>query len=165
MLRGLRPMQVGQNNKDYDNDRDSYFARTVKDYFYDNLGTLEVDDQVEKHTKIFTGLSLYKEVKKKLLGKLPEREKIRKFEQFLSNTFFDSNTVSLVPNIDEDCLYITIGVEDRPIYDLGDGIQNIIILLYQVFVNADEHALIFIEEPEISLHPGMQRLFIDTIMD
>jgi predicted ATP-dependent endonuclease of OLD family len=47
---------------------------------------------------------------------------------------------------------------------LGDGVQNLIILLYPIFFHADKSLLCFIEEPEISLHPGMQRLFIDTIM-
>lgn len=165
MLRGLRPIQVAPNSSGFDNERDSYRARTVKDYFYESIGSLEEDRNLDQHTRIFTGLSLYNEVKRQLLGKLPEREKIRKFEEFLSNTFFESKAVSLVPNIDEDCLNITIGAEDRSIYDLGDGIQNIVILLYQAFVHVDKQALIFIEEPETSLHPGMQRLFIDTIMD
>jgi predicted ATP-dependent endonuclease of OLD family len=59
---------------------------------------------------------------------------------------------------------VTINKIDRPIYDLGDGVQNLIILLYPIFFHANQSLLCFIEEPEISLHPGMQRLFIDTIM-
>src|SRR5580658_6174495 len=43
MLRGLRPIQVAPNSTGFDNERDSYRARTVKDYFYESIGTLEED--------------------------------------------------------------------------------------------------------------------------
>jgi predicted ATP-dependent endonuclease of OLD family len=48
------------------------------------------------------------------------------------------------------------------LHELGDGIQAIIILMYQIFM-AEENSVIFIDEPELNLHPGMQRLFFEQI--
>jgi len=53
--------------------------------------------------------------------------------------------------------------EDRAIYDLGDGIANIIILTFLLFKYADTNTVFFIEEPESSLHPGMERIFLEMI--
>jgi predicted ATP-dependent endonuclease of OLD family len=99
-----------------------------------------------------------------LLGKQEEREKVRQFEDFLSLTFFNSQNVSLTPNIEDDSIHVSIGNEEWPIYKIGDGIQSLIILLYPLFFNQGKKLLIFIEEPENSLHPGLQRLFIETLM-
>ena len=62
-------------------------------------------------------------------------------------------------------LYVGIGGgEEYPIYELGDGIQSIIILTYPLFFHQGEDLLFFIEEPEHGLHPGMQRVFMETLM-
>ncbi len=62
------------------------------------------------------------------------------------------------------CMFQLI-MKKRPIYELGDGIQSIIILLYPLFFNRKKNSLVFIEEPENSMHPGFQRLFIETLMN
>lgn len=53
--------------------------------------------------------------------------------------------------------------ETRMLHELGDGIQAIIILMYQIFM-AEENSVIFIDEPELNLHPGMQRLFLNKFL-
>ena len=54
------------------------------------------------------------------------------------------------------------GIE-HPVYEIGDGIQAVIILLFPIFT-ANKNDWFFIEEPEINLHPGLQRLFIETLL-
>lgn len=158
ILRGLRPLQ--SETKDsisaYDKSFDNYKLRTIHDYFPSNKS---------ENLDIFTGLSLYDETTDMLLGSSEERKKIKDFEEFLSKTFFNGQTINLIPNRKGDCLNITLGEEERPIHSLGDGIQSLIVLLYPIFFNSDKPILCFIEEPELSLHPGMQRLFIDTIIN
>jgi hypothetical protein len=144
-LRGLRPFAP---------EDDIYHFRTKKDYFLDR------DD-----LDIFTGLSLYQDLKKLLLGKLADREVVSKFQKFLGDTFFGGDEVTLIPYIDADVVFVKIGNEnEKPIYNLGDGIQSIIILTFPLFLNEKENLLVFIEEPELYLHPGLQRKLIETYM-
>ena len=147
ILRGLRPLHKSD---------DSYLERTKQDYF---------PDMNDAKDRIFTGLHLYEETKKLLLGQRSDREKVRAFENFLSETFFQGKEVNIVPRDGKDVLYIGIGGGDEyPIYDLGDGIQSIIILTNSLFFNQGQNLLFFIEEPEHGLHPGMQRVFMETLM-
>jgi predicted ATP-dependent endonuclease of OLD family len=156
ILRGLRPIQLNQSLELKDQ-LDNYKERTFRDYFQNS-------DNKQIKDNLFTGLSLYEDTKKLLLGNKNGRDRIKKFEDFLSKNFFDNAVVTLIPDINNDVLLIGIGREERPVYELGDGIQSLIILLYPLFFNQDKNLLIFIEEPETSMHPGLQRLFIETLM-
>ncbi|SDS62872.1 AAA ATPase domain-containing protein [Paenibacillaceae bacterium GAS479] len=145
-LRGLRTFS---DNKDY------YANRTVKDYF----------PGLNDNGSIFTGLEMYQMVKNLLLGDLDAREKITDFQTFLGETFFDGESVALIPSINSDVLNVKIGKEkERPIFGMGDGIQSIIVLTFPLFINRDENLLVFIEEPELYLHPGLQRKLIETFI-
>lgn len=142
-LRGLRT---------FSNDGDLYLERTKRDYFNDTKN------------EIFTGLSLYDEIKKLLLGSLKDRNIISDYQKFLSKSFFENKEVTLIPNISSDVLFVKIGSEkERPIYSLGDGIQSLIIMTFPLFKYREENLLLFIEEPEQYLHPGMQRKFLEII--
>ncbi len=118
--------------------------------------------------EIFTGQKLYDEIQDKILGEEKEEQEIREFEQFLKRHIFNQ-TIRLIPrrnknkkNISDNVLYIKIGnKEARPIYDLGDGIQALIISTFPLFTC--KNGLFFIEEPETHLHPGMQRKFIEIL--
>ena len=142
-LRGLRHVA----------EEDIFEIRTKSDYF-PNLKKGECE--------VFTGHSLYKDLTQHLLGSYGKRQKVREYEKYLSENFFFGRDISLVPMVDKDVVHVKEGEdEDRPIYDLGDGIQSIILLTYKVFM-AEESTMFFIEEPEHFLHAGLQRTLIET---
>lgn len=144
-LRGLRPFETGQ---------DVYLERTKKDYFREGFSP-----------DIFTGLDLYSHVRNLLLGDLDEREVVAKSQAFLSDAFFAGKDVALIPRRDKDVLYVKIGNENEfPVYDLGDGIQSIIVMTFPLFERAEDKLLVSIEEPEMYLHPGFQRVLINTLL-
>lgn len=158
ILRGLRPTQMHGSN-DFDVKSDNYRSRTIKDYFEE---IIKKEQSIKD--EIYTGLSLYEDLKEMLLGNREERKRVRDFENFLSETFFNGDVISLTPHGKGDCVKVLIHDDERPIYELGDGIQSIIILLYPLFFNQGKKLLVFMEEPEKSMHPGLQRLFIETLM-
>ncbi len=146
-LRGLRPPEGGQ-------DSNSYLKRTKEDYF----------NKIENLGRIYTGLELFMELKTIVGSIKSERDKKKKFEEFLSLTFFNNHEVEITPLNNSDIVLVRIGEKEHKIHDLGDGIQAIIILTYPLFFNQGDKLQIFIEEPELFLHPGYQRLLIETLM-
>lgn len=151
ILRGLRP--IAEKENDFINDN-IYLNRTKHDYFKDDV----------VKGSIFTGLSIYENVKKLLLGDETERNEIKQFEVFLEENLF-KRRINLIPKYDDDVLHIKIGSESQfPIYRLGDGLQTLIIILFPLFINREENHLIFIEEPETHLHPKWQRLLYRAML-
>ncbi|MEK3800607.1 AAA family ATPase [Peribacillus sp. FSL H8-0477] len=151
ILRGLRGYV-----DTIDNGKDVYKERTKNDYFKEAPDTLE----------IHTGLNLYDEITDMLLGSVQQRHKMLKFQEFMSESFFDGQQVTLTPVRNSDVIKVKIGTEkEKNIFELGDGIQSLIILTFPLFKFSEENLLLFIEEPELYLHPGMQRKFIEIIMD
>ncbi|SFC21799.1 Predicted ATP-dependent endonuclease of the OLD family, contains P-loop ATPase and TOPRIM domains [Zunongwangia mangrovi] len=145
ILRGLRP--IAKEEKNFSKD-DIYSKRTRHDYFQNSTPNGDV----------FSGLSIYENVKSLLLGDENERNEIKEFESFLSENVF-KDKINLIPKYNDDVLHIKIGDELQfPIYRLGDGLQTLIIILFPIFLNRKERHIIFIEEPETHLHPKWQRL-------
>lgn len=114
---------------------------------------------------IMTGGNLYKTIKSMLLGEEKDRKLISEFQTFLRETFFtDYESLQIIPNEDKKVLFLKIGNDERAIYDWGDGTQQLIVILFSLFIHKDEKdKLFFIEEPEIYLHPGILRKFIEVI--
>ena len=193
-LRGLIPL-LPSGFKSEEQTNDLYAERIKNDYFPDERNiiidvndflkkddedgprVLDLKDLLEnnkyysKHS-IITGLQFYDSVKNYLLGDLEQREMISEYEKYLSKTFFDGKEVALIPKVKDDVLTIKIGDEkERPIYNLGDGIQSIILITLPLFLYLDlskrqnTNVLVFIEEPEIGLHPSLQRTLIETLLD
>ena len=154
-------------------DDDIYAKRAIYDYWIDintrkNYTSTSLDNLKDfyrdRKFEIFSWLTLYDEIKRMLLWNHEQREIIRNFELFLSENFFNNLKITLTPHIDDDVLYIKIGEgKDYPIYDLWDGIQSIIICTFPLFKYKDENVLFFIEEPEIGIHPWMQRILLETL--
>lgn len=154
-LRSARTF-IDKDGKRLSIDNDIFLHTTEYDY---SLKNSEVE--------INTGFSLYDAVDSMRSAGIESRKAFKKFEDFLSNTFFNGSEVEVVAEKVKgerggNILVAVNGIE-RNIHDLGDGIQAIIMLLYPLFI-AQKNAWFFIEEPETYLHPGFQRLFIETIV-
>ncbi len=144
-LRGLRPVS--------NTTTDLYQERTSKDYFAINEDSLSSPE-------IFTGLGFSDRLTKMLLGTNSDRKSIGKYQDFISNNLFEGRQVQLIPNLETRDVIVKIGNEaEQPIYHLGDGIQSAIILSFLPFV-MDEPTFFFIEEPEMFMHPGLQRKIV-----
>lgn len=114
--------------------------------------------------KIFTAESIYDEITNKLLGDEANRNFVKEFEKFISDNFYDGIEFSITPNKAKQYLGIKIGNNsDRALYNLGEGIKQLIVLFYKVYEKKDEETIFLIEEPEINLHPGFQREFMEII--
>lgn len=143
ILRWMRPVTENEN-------RHPYIERVQKDYFQDKTKY--------NSSNIITGESLYHELKEHLLGEPEQRDLIRSYEEKLSQYFFDNEAISLIPKHDQDVVNIKIGNDKQfPISELGDGLQQVIILTYEAFIKKDETNAFFIEEPELHMHAGMVR--------
>lgn len=155
-LRGLRPLQNQQSANGYVFQKnDIYLARTESDY------KLKQDNDY----LIYTGLSFYDDLFNLITHEdMHIRSQRSSFENFLSETFFKGDKVEIVPVKNQDVVHIRIGDVQKPIYDLGDGIQSIISLTYPLYFNQGKNIKFFFEEPETHLHPGFQRLFIDILL-
>jgi len=157
ILRGMRPVTELANKEPYiDRARKDYFPQS-KDFNYLN---------------IVTGENLYNELKEHLLGEPEQRNLIKSYEEKLSQYFFDNETVSLIPKHNQDVVNIKIGEDkQRPIYELGDGLQQAIILTYETYIkkydkdgNKQTYAF-FIEEPELHMHAGMVRQLMNFYLN
>lgn len=158
ILRGMRPVTDVEHQQ-------PYISRTQKDYFQDS--------NKFNASNIVTGESLYNELKIHLLGEPEQRDLIRNYEEKLSQYFFDNEKVTLIPKFGKDVkgdeidvVHIKIGSDAQfPIYNLGDGLQQAIILTFEAFTkNTDIHAF-FIEEPELHMHAGMVRQLMNFYLN
>lgn len=138
------------------------------------LHTLKKNYNLPPNIDVFTGVDLYNEILDARNSKKQTRNRFEAFEKFISEFFFEGRSIEIIAefkkgasrNGDNTNEIISIHIEgekdSRDLYDLGDGIQALILLMYKIFM-ADENTCIFIDEPEINLHPGMQRLFLEQI--
>lgn len=114
--------------------------------------------------KIHTGLEMYESVDK--IHNSDKIRDIRKFCKFLSQNFFNNLPVDLVPDrVNGRILSFSINDEViRGINKIGDGLQALILMLYPIYIARDK-TWFFIEEPETNLHPGLQCVFIETLLN
>jgi predicted ATP-dependent endonuclease of OLD family len=169
ILRGLRSIECGTaiGTSEGTQYYDVYKMRTHGDYFKD----ISDDFRDLKEFEIFTGLNIYDIFKRYTHGDFEKREVIDEFRKYLSEKFFEGKEVLLIPKLNDNVLTVKIGNEkEKPIYHLGDGIQSVIMMIFPLFlyeneIKENENALIFIEEPEYLLHPGLQRKLIETFCD
>ncbi|ENV37399.1 hypothetical protein F959_02207 [Acinetobacter venetianus RAG-1 = CIP 110063] len=159
-LRGMRPVTEIENKQ-------PYIDRAQKDYG-DKHNAFNKDNTI-------TGECLFHELKCLLLGNPEDRELVKNYEEKLSQYFFDNEIVTLIPKIEKnndvkdkqnDVVHIKIGhAAQFPIYKLGDGLQQAIILTFEAFTkNQDIHSF-FIEEPELHMHAGMVRQLMNFYLN
>ena len=114
---------------------------------------------------LFTGQGIYDLLRRMLLGSSDDRRAVREYEQWLSGHFFGGEEVTLIPMHNADYVIIQIGGRlERPVHELGDGIQAVILLTIRPFLSA-EPTFFFVEEPELHLHPSLQRLVVEAYQD
>ncbi|WP_343679364.1 AAA family ATPase [Chryseobacterium arthrosphaerae] len=141
--------------------RDIYKDTIIKNY---NLKGEDIE--------IFTGLDLYYQIVNIRNDVKDKRESFEKFEGFLSQNFFNGKKIEIVAKFniynkhqgkdDSELINLYIDGTSNDLHELGDGIQALFILMYKIYTCKNK-SIIFIDEPEINLHPGMQRLFLDQI--
>lgn len=163
MLRGLRPLDW--SNQLWTYWTDPYKKRTHQDY----TGIWEEID-------IFTWLDLFDHIlEMKNSNEDSDRDLIHHFEIFLSSNFFENQKIEIISWISrgkhgtnqfsKDVLSIKIwDSKTMPIYHLWDWIQTIIINTFPLFKYKWEELLLFIEEPEMTLHPWMQRKLLEVLL-
>jgi len=140
------------------------------DVFEETIRRQHFRDTKIESLEIHTGLKLYERINLARNGDKAERDAFSEFEKFIGSTFFNTDAIHIIPYIsrqeDEDGIKVTIPGQksDVPIYDLGEGVQGIINLLFPIFT-ANEGDWIFIDEPENHLHPGFQNIFVKTISE
>lgn len=157
-LRGLRSLSNNGNGPDEESNHDWYHQRTTADYFGEQAAVPE----------IFTGQDLHGQIKGHLLGDLQERKHIADFQKYIGRTFFQGVDVALIPKEADGNIHVKIGDEkEYPIHELGDGIQSIILHTFPLFRDRDfdGYVFVFLEEPELYMHPGLQRIFLETLLD
>ncbi|EJL65015.1 ATP-dependent nuclease [Flavobacterium sp. CF136] len=111
---------------------------------------------------VFTGLMLFDNVFE--LHNSADIIKLEKFTLWLQDNFYQNEKLQLIPDKANSNLLLKIGDEMHPIFNIGDGIQQLILLLFPIFTS-DNDTWCFIEEPETHLHPGLQRIFIETLLN
>ncbi|WP_010116615.1 AAA family ATPase [Acinetobacter sp. P8-3-8] len=177
ILRGMRPFQ----NENFASEKTAIITnRTIDDYFkeysFDNdtnrllskssSPTRKYEFESKEFKYILTGESFYGELLKLLLGEPEDRELIANYQIKLSSYFFDNQTITLIPKINDDVIHIKIGDEPQfPIYQLGDGLQQVITLTYEAFIKNNETHAFFIEEPELHMHAGMVRQLMNFYLN
>ncbi len=159
-------------------------AHSLFDYVDDRFKKIDEDiyeKTVNKNYKldshdvqVFTGIHLHKEILNTRNAKRSVRESFESFEKFIGDYFFRGKRIDIVAEFNKDdnrkgyshseiiSVHIEGEKDTRDLHDLGDGVQAIIILMYKIFT-AEPNSFIFIDEPELNLHPGMQRLFLEQI--
>lgn len=118
--------------------------------------------EIEKNM-VFTGENLFDDISSKLLGKNEERELIYGFQNFISKQFYDGIEFEIIPQLKTKVINVKIGEIEHELHNIGDGIKQLITILYPIYTQKDYECLFFIEEPEINLHPGYQRKLINLL--
>ncbi|HEY1060085.1 MAG TPA: AAA family ATPase [Daejeonella sp.] len=141
-----------------------YFVDAVKDE--SNIHAAPKYIPTFPDNNIFSGESLFDDIYTLRNGNEEKRQIIKGFELFLSEKFFNNKNVELnaIEHDNIKDVFVKIGEEKEfPIFHLGDGIQAIIILIFPLFYFRKYNHIILYEEPELYLHPGMQRIFIEAL--
>ena len=115
--------------------------------------------------RIISGEDFFDFLTDSLLGMPEERQRVYEYQDKISHYFFNNQDVVIIPNRKDDILQIKIGDDKQfPISQLGDGLQQIIILTYKAFLTT-EPSFFFIEEPEMHLHAGYVKQLMKFLLN
>lgn len=140
-----------------------------EDTYHDGLSKMFYSNyfsSIKNFNNIKTGQEIYNDMKKMLLGLKVDRELFLEYEDYISKNFFNGKHISIFIKEDDQNIYIKEEQEpEYPIFELGDGLQTLITITYYLFMNKNKPLKIFVDEPEIHLHPGLQRLLISKLQE
>ena len=140
-----------------------------EDTYHDGLSRMFYSNyfsSIKNFNNIKTGQEIYNDMKKMLLGLKVDRELFLEYEDYISKNFFNGKHISIFIKEDDQNIYIKEEQEpEYPIFELGDGLQTLITITYYLFMNKNKPLKIFVDEPEIHLHPGLQRLLISKLQE
>lgn len=155
ILRGLRPT-TKDTGKFY-----PYLDRTFVDYIHPLLDYHDISypkEETRFKENILTGERFYGDLNQHRNGEEKHWQAVEDYQTALSHYFFNNERIVIIPIHDGNIPHIKIGNEPQfPISQLGDGLQQIIILTYEAFMQKDQTHAFFIEEPELHMHAGMLR--------
>jgi len=181
ILRGMRSPRLAQDSlKEGQAICDCFVQRAVDDYFFrinsvttGRLFGKGLGDHYFKYDNlsVCSGLGIYSDLQSRLLSsEQVMRDSVVKFQDFLGKRFFGGRPVVLVPALQNadgspnDVVYIKIGSgAERPIHALGDGMQSLIICTYPIVTETQRGSLFFLEEPDLCMHPSLQRTFLEVL--
>lgn len=156
-LKGNQQASLLQNN--YEELRDIV---GIENKFLQDSNVKPLGELNKPFKSVITGTSLYSRI---LLR--AKNDHIDKCFSILKGIFksiyFSDKEISIVP-YDDKGIEVKIGDDKYNIQDFGDGVQNLLMLIFPILI-AENNSFILIDEPELSLHPGYQRLFMDTILN
>ncbi|RAJ80379.1 putative ATP-dependent endonuclease of OLD family [Chitinophaga dinghuensis] len=149
-----------------------YFVRSIESY--DQQGSSHKEKaqmlyySLYPKENIFTGEQLFTLIQELRNSGEARRKILLDYETFLSVNFFNGEPVEInaIKTGYFEELHVKIGTQPEfPIHELGDGIKAIIVLTFPLFYYRGEsrHVIVY-EEPELNLHPGLERLFIKTLL-
>ena len=121
-----------------------------------------VENKFGLKENVFTGLSIYDDVY--YLHNSSKIIELDKFCNWLKINFYKDHDIRIIPDNQTNNVLLQIDDKLRPIYDLGDGVQHLILLMFPIYT-AEKNSCFFIEEPENHLHPGLQKIFIETLLN
>lgn len=116
-------------------------------------------------SQIISGEGFFETLTDLLLGLPYGRDQVESYQYKLSHYFFNNEEVVIIPNRKSKSIEIKIGnSEQYPISDLGDGLQQIIILTYTSYVTR-KPSIFLIEEPEMHLHAGYVKQLMKFLLN
>jgi energy-coupling factor transporter ATP-binding protein EcfA2 len=131
------------------------------------LDTVGNDERSSFRARLETGELIAEQIRAHRLGDRTKREQLARFENFLGKQYFEGLSVDLIPRDDAASeLHVRIGGEkERPFHQLGEGLQHILVMTWPMFMEQERDLVLVVEEPELCLHPGLQRRVLQSFTE